>query len=89
MKPLYRFGIAGLIFFTVGLPFLQLVLWSLADRWFYPGLLPQEWGWRAWGYIFDTAGTQIIGAVAQSLAVATVTALVALLAGLPAGRALG
>ncbi|MFZ0614742.1 MAG: ABC transporter permease subunit [Desulfobacterales bacterium] len=89
MKPFYRRSIAGLIIFTVGLPFLQLVLWSLANRWFYPDLLPQQWGWRAWGYIFDTAGTQIIGAVTQSLAVATVTALVALLLGLPAGRALG
>lgn len=89
MKPAYRYSIVGLILFTVGLPFLQLVLWSLADRWFYPDLLPQQWGWRAWGYIFDTAGAQIIGAVCQSLAVATATALVALLVGLPAGRALG
>jgi putative spermidine/putrescine transport system permease protein len=89
MKPLNRTIIGGLIFLAVGLPFLQLVIWSFSNRWFYPGLLPQHWGWRAWQYIFDTAGAQIVGAIGQSLAVATVTAVIALLIGLPAGRALG
>ena len=71
MKPLKRAIAGGLIFFTVGLPFLQLVIWSFSNRWFYPGLLPQQWGWRAWQYIFDTAGAQIVGAIgAHAAAVA-------------------
>lgn len=89
MKAMKRHVVVGLIFFAVGLPFLQLVIWSFSHRWFYPGLLPQQWGWRAWQYIFGTAGDQIVGAAGQSLAVATVTTVIALAIGLPAGRALG
>jgi putative spermidine/putrescine transport system permease protein len=89
VKSTSRIIFGGLIFVAVGLPFLQLLIWSFSDRWFYPGLLPQQWGWRAWVYIFGTAGAQITGAVGQSVAVAALTAVIALLVGLPAGRALG
>ncbi len=73
----------------VGLPFATLVIWSLADRWFFPGLWPQAWGLRAWSYVVTTAGGQVITALWQSVAVAFVTAVVAVLVALPAARALG
>ena len=75
MKPMHRHLIAVVIVLTVGLPFVQLLLWSFSDRWFYPGLLPQQWGLRAWEYIFGTAGVQVVQAVFQSVAVAAVTAV--------------
>ncbi len=74
---------------AVGLPFATLVIWSLADRWFFPGLWPQAWGLRAWSYVVTTAGGQVITALWQSVAVAFVTAVVAVLVALPAARALG
>lgn len=80
---------SAVVLIAVGVPFLQLAIWSVGNRWFYPDLLPQEWGLRAWAYIFGTAGYQIVGAVLQSLAVAAATALISLAVGLPAGRALG
>lgn len=89
MKTVNRCTLAGLVFIMVGLPFGQLLIWSFSDRWFYPDLLPQSWGFRAWQYIFGTAGHQIVGAVLQSTAVGGTTASVALLIGFPAGRALG
>jgi putative spermidine/putrescine transport system permease protein len=89
MKPSTRYFLAGIVFFIVGLPFYQLLVWSFSDRWFYPGILPQSWGLRAWQYIFGTAGKQIISAVWQSIAVGTATAFTALVIGFPAGRALG
>jgi putative spermidine/putrescine transport system permease protein len=74
---------------AVGLPFATLGVWSLADRWFFPGLWPQAWGLRAWNYVFATAGGQVLAALGQSVAVAGVTALIAVLVALPAARALG
>ena len=73
---------------AVALPFVPLVLWSLSSRWFYPALFPQQWGLRAWGYVFGTAGPQITGALFESLLVAALTAAASVLVGLPAGRAL-
>jgi putative spermidine/putrescine transport system permease protein len=89
MKVTTRYILTGMVIFVVGLPFCQLLIWSFSDRWFYPGLLPQAWGLRAWQYIFGTAGNQIITAVFQSIAVGAATAVIALVVGFPAGRALG
>ncbi len=74
---------------VVGLPFVPLVLWSLSQRWFFPALWPQTWGLRAWQHLFSAAGGHLMGGLAQSVAVALVTSLAALILGVPAGRALG
>jgi putative spermidine/putrescine transport system permease protein len=74
---------------AVLLPFVPLVVWSFGRRWFYPHLLPEQWGLRAWEYVVGTAGAQMSEALLQSLLVAAVTAVLAVAGGLPAGRALG
>jgi len=84
-----RYAVTPLMIAVIGLPFLQLVLWAFAERWFYPGFWPQLFGTRAWEYVFGTAGSQILQATAESIAVAAVTAAVSVLIGIPAGRALG
>ena len=89
MKTARRLLLPCLVFLMVGLPFLQMLLWAFSNRWFYPGIFPQLWGVRAWEYIFGTAGTQIVNAVFQSIAVAGATAAISVVIGLPAGRALG
>lgn len=77
------------LLFTVLLPFLPLVLWSISEEWFYPDLLPQAFGPRAWEYVFGTAGSQLVSGLSISFALALVTTLVSLVLGIPAGRALG
>jgi putative spermidine/putrescine transport system permease protein len=74
---------------TVGVPFVSLALWSLAERWFFPGLWPQAFGLRAWTYITSTAGLQVLVAIGQSVVVAAVTAVIAVVIAVPAGRTLG
>jgi putative spermidine/putrescine transport system permease protein len=74
---------------AIALPFVPLVIWSFSERWFFPDLLPARFGLRAWTYVFDTAGAQIIGALWQSVAVSAVTALISVAVGVPAGRVLG
>lgn len=77
------------IVIAVGLPFTPLILWSLSNRWFFPALLPQEFGLRSYHYIFDTAGGQILTSLSSSFSLSLATTLVSLLFGIPAGRALG
>ena len=74
---------------TVLLPFLPLLLWSISEKWFYPDLLPQSFGPRAWTYVFGTAGSQIVSGLFTSFSLALVTTFISLLLGIPAGRALG
>ncbi len=77
------------IVLMVFLPFFPLLLWSISEKWFYPGLLPQSFGLRAWDYVFGTAGNQIIAGLFTSFSLAAVTTVISLLLGIPAGRALG
>jgi putative spermidine/putrescine transport system permease protein len=74
---------------AVLLPFAPLVLWTFSSRWFYPSLVPDRWGVRAWAYVLGTAGPQMGEALIQSVLVAGATALISVAAGVPAGRALG
>jgi putative spermidine/putrescine transport system permease protein len=69
--------------------FVPLAMWSFGSRWFYPDLWPQQWGLRAWQYVFGTAGSQIPPALGQSMLVAAVVAAISVAVGTPAGRALG
>ena len=78
-----------LILFMVSLPFVPLLLWSMSEQWFYPAILPQKFGLRAWHYVFSTTGEQIVNGLGASFAVALATSLSSLLLGIPAGRVLG
>jgi putative spermidine/putrescine transport system permease protein len=89
MNKTFRRMAGVLVIIAVGLPFVPLVLWSFSERWFFPGLWPQAWGLRAWAYITSTAGMQVMTAIGHSVVVAAITAVVAVVIALPAGRALG
>lgn len=77
------------VLLSVIVPFLPLILWSMTEQWFYPGLLPQSFGPRAWSYVFGTAGNQIVTGLLASFSLALVTTIMSLILGIPAGRALG
>ncbi|MGW8193020.1 MAG: ABC transporter permease [Desulforhopalus sp.] len=79
----------SMVAFSVFLPFLPLLLWSVSEKWFYPALLPASFGPRAWSYVFGTAGNQIITGLLTSFTLALVTTIVSLVFGIPAGRAMG
>jgi putative spermidine/putrescine transport system permease protein len=79
----------GAVTAAVLLPFLPLALWAFSGRWFYPDLLPEQWGLRAWSYIFDTAGAQMAEALLRSVQVAALTAVISVIGAVPAGRVLG
>ncbi len=76
--------IIGVLF----LPFLPLLIWSFAQGWYFPQLLPEQWTVAHWQAIFTTS-TKVGQGFVQSLAIASLATMLALVVGLPAGRALG
>ncbi|PSN18885.1 hypothetical protein C7271_10220 [filamentous cyanobacterium CCP5] len=77
-----------LIITVLFLPFLPLLIWSLARGWYFPQLVPEQWTLENWQAIF-AASTKVGQGFIQSLAIASLSTALALLVGLPAGRALG
>jgi putative spermidine/putrescine transport system permease protein len=77
-----------LIIAVLFLPFLPLLIWSFAQGWYFPQLLPEQWTWANWQGIF-AASTKVGQGFLQSLIIASLSTALALLVGLPAGRALG
>ena len=70
------------------LPLVPVLIWSVARGWRFPDLLPQTWSLQAWQAVLADR-TGVIESLGQSLLVAALATGLALLAGIPAGRALG
>jgi putative spermidine/putrescine transport system permease protein len=70
------------------LPFLPLVVWSVAHGWRFPDLLPQQFSAKAWTYALSPAAGVLESFVLTTFIALTTTVLAALI-GVPAGRALG
>lgn len=84
----FLFLLVLLILLGVIAPLVPLVIWSFAHRWLFPAVLPTEWSWRAWSYIFSDS-SQVGRALLNSTYVALAVTLLSAFIGLPAGRALG
>lgn len=69
------------------LPLLPLVLWSFADRWFFPDLLPKTWTMAAWRYV-GSSSSRVAEALLVSTVVAFAVVALCVVLGLPAARAL-
>ncbi|MEM9504152.1 MAG: ABC transporter permease, partial [Cyanobacteria bacterium P01_E01_bin.43] len=80
--------VLSLIIGVLFLPFLPLLIWSFAQGWYFPQLLPEQWTVANWQAIFTTS-TKVGQGFVQSLAIASLATTLALVVGLPAGRALG
>lgn len=78
-----RLVLLGGLAVAMGLPFLTLLLSSLAHGWFFPALLPGQWSAEAWRHL----GRGPLGAaLLTSLLLGTATALLATALALPVGR---
>lgn len=88
MHRLLRGGAITLLVIGVLLPLVPQFIWSFAFGWFFPALLPQRWDLRAWQYLLSPS-SRVGEALSTSLALAVTVVVLAVLIGLPAGRALG
>jgi len=85
---LLRTIIITLLIISILFPFLPLMVWSFSHRWYFPTLMPTEWSWRAWSYIFSDS-SHVLSAIMYSTIIALSVTFLSILIGLPAGRALG
>ncbi len=87
-EPLYQ----RLLLIALGggllLPFIPLLIWSFSHRWYFPALLPAEWGLRAWQYVFSS-NSRVLPALGYSIFIGLAVTGLSALVGIPAGRALG
>lgn len=84
--PLRGLLLGALAFAVLG-PLINLLLWAVAEKWYYPHVLPLEYGWQYWGRVFAPRG-QAWQALGASVGIAVLTVAVALLLAVPAGYAL-
>lgn len=67
------------IFIILG-PLSSLIIWSFAQKWYWPALFPQQYGLLYWVKIADT---NIVNAILTSLSIATVTTIAAMILTVP------
>jgi ABC-type spermidine/putrescine transport system permease subunit II len=80
-------GLVGLLaFFLIG-PLANLLLWSVAERWYTPYKLPVSYGLRYWEIVFRPTG-DAMSSLTTSIAIALLVVIVALAVSVPAGYAL-
>jgi ABC-type spermidine/putrescine transport system permease subunit II len=79
-------GLAVFAFLLFG-PLANLVLWSVAERWYTPFKLPVSYGLRYWEVVFRPTG-DAMASLATSVSIASLTVLAALAVSVPAGYAL-
>lgn len=79
-------AIGGLAFIIFG-PIANMLLWSVAEVWYYPHKLPLEWGFSFWERVFRPQGNAM-EALVSSILIALLTVVVSLVVAIPAGYAL-
>ena len=79
--------VLGLLAFAVFGPIANMLLWSVAEVWYYPYKLPVEWGFGFWHRVFRPEGNAM-ESLMTSVVIALLTVMVSLAVAVPAGYAL-
>jgi len=82
-----RAAVIGLLAFLIFGPLANLLLWAFAERWYFPGKLPQEIGLKFWVQVFQPRGNAV-QSLLTSVAIALLTVAFCLAVAVPAGYAL-
>ncbi|MEH3411294.1 ABC transporter permease [Phytobacter diazotrophicus] len=68
-------------------PLLNLLIWTVAEIWFFPHALPGQWGLKYWYQVFSPY-SDVSGSLLTSVFIAVLSVAVCLLISVPAGYAL-
>jgi ABC-type spermidine/putrescine transport system permease subunit II len=82
-----RAVLLGLAAFAVFGPLANLLIWSVAEAWFWPNKLPSQWGFRFWEVVFRPSG-RAMESLWLSVWIALLTTAASLALSIPAGYAL-
>ncbi len=85
---LLRALLLALLAFAIFGPIMNMLIWSVAEVWYFPGKLPQEWGFKFWERVFRPQGNAMVS-LSNSVLIACLTVIVSLIVAVPAGLALG
>lgn len=88
MTKFWRWLAVSVIFIAILGPIIPQIIWSFAFRWYFPDILPSEWSLNSWEYVFSDSSRVMEGLI-NSISIALTVSLLAVLVGLPAGRAIG
>ncbi|WJR68679.1 ABC transporter permease subunit [Neorhizobium sp. CSC1952] len=77
----------GLMAFFIFGPLFNMLLWTVAEKWYFPYSLPLEYGFSSWAKVFAPRGGAV-ESLTNSLVVALLTVVVSLALAIPAGYAL-
>lgn len=78
--------LAFMLFAMFG-PLLNLLIWTVTESWFYPHVLPSQWGLKYWYQVFSPY-SDVSGSLLTSVFIAVLSVLVCLAISIPAGFAL-
>ncbi|MGI6246043.1 MAG: ABC transporter permease [Pseudochelatococcus sp.] len=79
--------VLGLLAFVIFGPLANLLLWALAEKWYFPHALPLEYGFSYWERVFSPRGNAV-ESLTNSIVVALLTVMLSLMLAIPAGYAL-
>ena len=79
--------VLGLLAFAIFGPLLNMLLWAVAETWYFPHKLPLEYGFSFWRRVFRPQGNAMVS-LTTSIAIALLTVAVCLAVSIPAGYAL-
>ena len=79
--------VLGLLAFAIFGPLLNMLLWAVAEQWYFPHKLPLDYGFSFWQRVFRPRGNAM-ESLANSIAIALFTVAVCLAVAIPAGYAL-
>lgn len=68
-------------------PLLNLLIWTVAESWYFPHSLPSQWGLKYWYQVFNPY-SDVSGSLLTSVLIALLSVGVCLLISVPAGYAL-
>lgn len=80
--------IVYLFVFMCAFPLIVLILWSIAKRWPWPYLVPQEFSIRGILYLFSSNGNNFF-ILCCSMGISCLVTIITLILSIPAGKALG
>lgn len=82
-----RAAILGGLAFVIFGPLFNMLIWTVAERWYFPHTLPLDYGFGYWGRVFAPRGNALQSLIA-SISIAFFTVAGSLALAIPAGYAL-
>jgi ABC-type spermidine/putrescine transport system permease subunit II len=84
---LLRAAVLGILAFLIFGPILNMLLWTVAERWYFPAKLPLSYGFTYWERVFAPRGNAVESLV-NSILIALGTVGLSLALAIPAGYAI-